>query len=176
MFSSFCKWSSLFFLTWMLIIIGLSSCKPVDVFEKTTAIPHHQWKADFPCEAGFDITDTSALYNVYLIFRHTDAYKYNNVWVNTGYQSPGQSGMTYKKLNFIIGDEKNSRWKGSGMDDIWEARELFPADSLFAGNPTKFNKPGRYLFKLYHAMYDQPLDHVLNVGVRIEKFQKELLK
>jgi len=158
-----------------MVIMSMIACKQSDVFESTTAIPRFQWKADLPCEAGFDITDTTALYNVYLVFRHTDAYKYNNVWINAGFQEPGKT-MQFKKLNFVIGDERNSMWKGSGMDDIWEARELFPADSLFTGNPTKFQHPGHYQFKLYHAMYDEPLDHVLHVGVRVEKFPKDLLK
>ena len=163
------------FLSVIVTMLSLSACKPGDVYENTTAIPLFKWKADFPCEAGFDITDTASLYNVYLVFRHTDAYKYNNVWINAGFQEPGKP-MQYKKLNFIIGDERNSQWKGSGMNDIWEARELFPADSLFQGNPTRFHKPGHYTFRLYHAMYDEPLNNVLHVGVRVEKFQKELLK
>lgn len=148
---------------------GLVACKPGNVFENTTAIPHFQWQADFPCDAEFDITDTTSFYNVYLVFRHTDAYKYNNVWINAGFQEPGKN-MQFKKLNFIIGDEKNSQWKGSGMNDIWEVRELFPADSLFQGNPTRFHQPGHYRFRLFHAMYDQPLQNVLHVGVRVEKF------
>jgi len=152
--------------TLLLLFLG---CKSAAVFEKTTAIPKFQWKADFPCEAEFDITDTAASYNIYLVFRHTDAYKYNNVWVNAGFQTPGKP-MIFKKLNFVISDERMSKWKGTGMDDIWEVRELFPADSLFSGNPTRFTNPGHYRFKLYHAMYDEPLDQVMNVGVRIEKF------
>jgi len=48
------------------------------------------------------------------------------------------------------------------MDDIYEHRVLIQPE-------TKFTKPGTYSFTLEQIMRDDPLQHVLNVGVRVEK-------
>ena len=58
----------------------------------------------------------------------------------------------------------NNGWKGSGMDDIYEHRVRILD---LAGFP----KPGTYSFTLEQIMRDDPLPHVLNVGVRLEKVQ-----
>jgi hypothetical protein len=48
------------------------------------------------------------------------------------------------------------------MDDIYEHRVLIQPE-------TKFTKPGTYSFTLEQIMRDDPLLHVMNVGVRVEK-------
>ena len=52
-------------------------------------------------------------------------------------------------------------WLASGMDDIYEHRiKLIPARKLIAGN---------YKFILENIMREDPLQQVLNVGIRVEK-------
>jgi gliding motility-associated lipoprotein GldH len=53
-------------------------------------------------------------------------------------------------------------WLGSAMDDIYEQRVLIQPQ-------TKFKKPGDYHFTLQEIMREDPLKHVLNVGIRVEK-------
>jgi hypothetical protein len=48
------------------------------------------------------------------------------------------------------------------MDDIYEHRVQIQQE-------TKFAHPGKYSFTLEQIMREDPLKHVLNVGVRIEK-------
>mgnify|MGYP003461691057 FL=1 len=53
------------------------------------------------------------------------------------------------------------------MDDIYEHHiPLTPA-----GTPFYFRKPGEYIFTIEQAMREDPLEHVMNVGLRIEKKQ-----
>ena len=62
------------------------SCKQTDVFEKNTVIPKYEWRSDFSATGDFVITDTVSAYSIYLVLRHTDAYKYNNIWLTIGYK------------------------------------------------------------------------------------------
>ena len=49
------------------------------------------------------------------------------------------------------------------MDDIWEIR------TQINQSPIQFRHQGEYEFTLEQIMREDPLKHVLNVGVRIEK-------
>jgi len=138
-----------------------SSCKQLDVYEKDTAIPKNEWQAAFEAKGSFDIADTLSPYNIYVTLRHTDAYKYNNIWLNIGMQSPGDS-IVYQKINLHLGSDATG-WEGKGMNDIWDVKKLVnPA-------PWRFKKRGIYNFNIMQIMRDDPLLHVMSVGLRIEK-------
>ena len=137
------------------------SCKQLNVYEKDISIPKYEWQSDFVATGNFTITDTLSSYNIYLTLRHTDAYKYNNIWLNVGMQAPGDS-LYYQKINLHLGTDANG-WEGNGMNDIWEVRKLLNAE------PRRFMKAGVYNFSMSQIMRDNPLLHIMNVGLRIEK-------
>ena len=61
--------------------------------------------------------------------------------------------------------DKEKGWLGTGMDDLYEHRiALTPINQQFY-----FKKAGTYTFSLEHVMREEPLEHVMNVGLRIEK-------
>lgn len=139
----------------------LVSCKQIDVFEKNTVIPKYEWKSDFKVSGSFTISDTISAYSIYLVLRHTDAYKYNNIWLNIGLQPPGDS-LQKQKVDIKLGDDANG-WEGTGMNDIWEVRKLLN------GEPRRFKKPGYYYFEITQIMRDNPLPEMMSAGLRIEK-------
>ena len=137
------------------------SCNPIEIFEKDTAIPGYEWKQNFSVKGDFIIADTISPYSIYVVLRHTDAYKYNNIWLNIGLQPPGDT-MHIQKVNLILGDDANG-WEGSGMNDIWEVRKLLN------GAARRFKQPGKYSFSISQIMRDNPLLHIMSAGIRIEK-------
>jgi gliding motility-associated lipoprotein GldH len=140
-----------------------SSCRQIEVFEKNTPIPNYEWKQGFAAEGTFIIADTVAAYNLMLVLRHTDAYAYNNIWLNVGLQSPGDS-MYFQKIDLSLGNDA-AGWEGAGMNDIWEVRKLLN------GQPRRFKKKGEYRFRIMHIMRDDPLKNVMSAGLRVEKAQ-----
>ena len=142
-------------------LIILSSCKQINVFEKNTPIPKYEWQSSFAATGTFNIEDTMAAYNLSIVLRHTDAYAYNNIWLNVGLQSPGDS-MYYQKIDLALGSDAGG-WEGTGMNDIWEVRKLLN------GKPRRFKKKGEYKFRILHIMRDEPLKNVMSAGLRIEK-------
>lgn len=139
----------------------LVSCQQIDVYEKNTPIPQYEWQRNFTATGSFTIKDTSAYYNVNVVLRHTDAYAYNNVWLNIGLQSPGDS-MYFQKIDLLLGNDA-SGWEGAGMNDIWEVRKLLN------GQARRFKKAGTYQFQILQLMRDEPLKHVMSAGLRVEK-------
>ncbi len=151
------------FLFVLIIIIStiLTACTRLDVFEKNMVIPKNQWPYSLQPSFDFIIKDTTASYNLYIVLRHTDAYRYNNIWLNVGTQSPGDS-TRYQKFELQLGSDAKG-WEGTGMDDIWELRKLI------TNGPVKFNKAGNYHFSVAQIMRENPLPNIMNIGIRVEK-------
>jgi len=140
----------------------LNSCAEIDIFEKNIAIPNIQWYNNYNATGSFIIKDTNSTYNVFLVLRHTDAYMYNNIWLNIGLQAPGDEALKYQKINLLLGNDAKG-WEGVGMNDIWEVRKLI------SGVPKRFIKPGVYNFSITQLMRDNPLSNLISVGVSVQK-------
>lgn len=138
-----------------------SSCGTIDVFEKSVSIPNHEWNSSYKPEIDFEITDTASLYNIFVVVRHTDAYMYNNIWMNVYTQVPLDT-TNKQRLDLRLATD-NKGWLGSGMDDIYEHR------ILITHTPQRLTKPGVYKFRLENIMREDPLKYVMNVGIRVEK-------
>ncbi len=145
----------------VLISLLTISCRNLDVYEKTVAFPNQKWLYQFKPEFKFSISDTRSAYNIFLVVRHTDAYKYNNLWLKADITPPGDSTKT-QNIDLTLATDQ-SGWEGKGMDDIFEYRK-----NITPG-PVPFKKPGEYKITLSQIMRENPLDHLMNVGVRIEK-------
>jgi gliding motility-associated lipoprotein GldH len=142
--------------------LWLTSCDTIDLYEKVVPIPKHQWNSNYKPEFTFHIKDTAIPYQLYFIIRHNNNYRYNNIWVKLTAKSPVDTIRTFT-LDLPLANKEG--WLGSGMDDLFEHRVAFALD------PAKFRfaRSGDYVFTLEQAMRDNPLDNVMNVGIRIEK-------
>ena len=150
------------FLLILILSIAFISCREIDLFEKNIAVPNMQWFNNYNATGSFIIKDTTSTYNVLIVLRHTDAYLYNNIWLNVGLQAPGDAGLKYQKINLTLGNDAKG-WEGIGMNDIWEVRKLI------SGVPKKFIKAGTYNFSIAQLMRDNPLQHIISVGLSIQK-------
>ena len=145
----------------LLLTLLAASCIKIDQFEKTAQIPSRQWFYNNTPAFTFHITDTSSLYNLYIVLRHTDAYNYSNIWLRLGTQFPRDS-MHFQNINLTLASDAKG-WDGTGIDDIFEVRENI------SRGPIPFKKPGDYTFSVSQIMRENPLENILNVGVRLEK-------
>jgi len=136
----------------------LASCTTVDLYEKTISLPDHEWKGSYKPEFDFIIKDSTSLYQVYFILRHTEKYNYKNIWINLYSQPPGD---TLHKAQYEITLATNKGWLGSGLDDIYEHRQPLTGQVRL--------KAGTYKLIVENIMREDPLQHVLNAGIRIEK-------
>lgn len=149
------------FLPYCFVLMLFAACKQIDVFEYNKVIPKNEWHRNAPIKGEFTITDTSSVFNIYIVLRHTDAYQYNNIWLNIGIQAPGDT-MSFQNVNLSLASDDQG-WEGVGLNDIWEVRKLI------SGIPRRFIKPGKYHFEIRQIMRHDPLLHVLNAGLRVER-------
>ena len=145
----------------LVFVSFITACETIDVFEKNVSIPNHEWSSAYQPEIAFEISDTTSFYNIYVVLRHTDAYRYKNIWMNIYTQVPGDTLLKQRLDLLLAADDKG--WLGSGMDDIFEHRVRI------TGEPQKLTRPGLYKFRLEQIMREEPLQYVMNVGIRVEK-------
>ena len=148
-----------FFLSLFAISLAIFSCKQVNIYEKNTPISHYKWQQNFAATGTFFIKDTTSSYNIYVVLRHTDAYKYNNIWLNIGVQEPGDT-MFFQNKDLILANDATG-WEGTGMNDIWEIRKLIYVH--------KFRKTGECKFSITQIMRDNPLPDIMSAGLRVQK-------
>ncbi|MBK5269473.1 MAG: gliding motility lipoprotein GldH [Bacteroidia bacterium] len=137
-----------------------SSCTNIDLYEKTVAIPNHAWKSSFKPSFTFTIKDTTKPYQIFLVLRHTEKYNFTNIYVNLYAQLPGQDTVIKIRRDLTLATNDKG-WLAEGMDDIYEHR-------IELGEPEKL-KAGTYTFTLEQIMREDPLENVLDAGLRIEK-------
>ncbi len=144
-------------------LLTVVSCTETGLYEKVVFMKGNEWSNAQSPEFNFEIKDTSANYHVYFLFRHADAYAYNNVWISLKSKLPGDSVPRTERFDIQLA--ANNRWLGSGMDDIFDHRVLLYRE------PVRFIKPGNYTIQIKHDMRVEPLQHVFNVGLRLEKLK-----
>ena len=109
----------------------------------------------------FEISDTLASYQLFLILRHNDQYHYNNIWLNVFIKGPDNKIQKFQIEKVLA--TNIAGWLASGMDDIYEHRLALTAE------PIMFKKPGRYIFTIQQIMREDPLQNVMDIGLRLEK-------
>lgn len=144
----------------ILLVSILFSCTTIDIFEKSVAIPGHEWKSSYRPSFEFNIIDTTTTYNVFLVFRHTEKYNFNNIFINLYVKGPGMDSTIKIQQDVLLATNEKG-WLGTGMDDVYEHRS-----TLAARQPLK---AGTYTFTIEQIMREDPLQEVLNVGLRLEK-------
>ncbi len=142
----------------------LSGCMPSPYYQKAVSVPQNAWRYDFKPKFQFEIEDTAALYNLYFLIRHTEAYPFSNVWLWIHTKSPGDSVAEKSRIEIPLA-EKSGKWLGRGMGEIWEQRMPITRND----NPMVFTKPGVYEISFEQNMRINPLPEVLQVGLRVEK-------
>ena len=148
------------------LLFGTVACTTIDLHEKTAAFPGHAWKKANRLSFTFHISDTTAVYDLQLVIRHTDRYNFNNIWLNLGVKTPGEDSLRQFRVQRVLAtDEKG--WLGSGMDDIYEHR--ISLNDVLLEHAVSLRRRGDYTFTLEQIMREDPLQQVLNAGIRLEK-------
>lgn len=151
-------WFKFFLVLYIAILI--SACQTIDLFEQVTSYPDHQWASKQINQYQFKISDTNALYNMYFVIRHHNAYHYKNIWLQVNTQAAGDS-LQKQTININLADDMNG-WMGAGMDDIYDHRVLI--------NTKPMKLPlGAFKISTQQIMREDPLQNILTTGIRVEK-------
>lgn len=148
----------------LLFSMLMLGCVQSPYYQKDYSISGTGWDYDFTPSFKFDISDTSVLYKMQFLIRHTEAYPYGNIWLIAHVKKPGDTLFEKTRMEIPLA-EPTGKWLGRGMGEVWEQRMPL---SLQAGD-SLFNTAGTWEIKLEQNMRINPLPEVLQIGLRIEK-------
>jgi len=147
----------------LLIAIPLFwACGNVVLVDRTVEFEEKSWDVKSEFNTKFEVTDTVSNYNFFVTMRNTDEYPYQNIFVFLKTEFPnGKSKLD--TINCPLADARG-KWLGKGFGGVYDNRVLYMAQK-------RFPLTGSYSINIEHAMRDEELSGILDVGVRIEKAQ-----
>lgn len=148
----------------LLILVSIVlSCRHIEVTERVADIPRHEWSKKTPAVVEMDITDT-ATYELYLLVRHTQQYRYNNLVARVAIQDTASHTLASFKVNASL-VTASGKWAGNTIDDLYDHRiRLHTRVAL---------KRNRYRFSISQLMKDDPLPFILNAGIGLQKITEK---
>ncbi|NDF97550.1 MAG: gliding motility lipoprotein GldH [Chitinophagia bacterium] len=152
-------------IVWLSVLCIIEGCTQLELYEKSVPLAAQRWENTYRPTFDFIIKDTTARYDVALVLRHRDRYHYNNIWLRISVTDPQGKNYSFE-TDLLLGTNEKG-WLGAGMDDIYEHRISLQKELLTAG--VSFRQAGTYRFSIEQVMREDPLEEVMNVGLRIEK-------
>ncbi len=139
----------------------LSGCDKNVVFEQNINFKNQQWHRDSIKTFIAEIGDTVSSFNIYINCRITGLYPNSNLFlfVNT----KGPKGLIIRDTMECILANDRGKWLGKGFGDVWSNRIPFK-------QKIRFPARGIYSFEIEQAMRQRELNSILDVGIRIEKY------
>ncbi|MCD4732479.1 MAG: gliding motility lipoprotein GldH [Bacteroidales bacterium] len=154
-------WSNLFFVFALLIMF--SSCDPQRIYEKNIQVNPNGWPAGEDVLFEVPVNDSLMLYNFYINLRHTENYKFSNLYlfIETHFPEGSQASDT---IELILADN-TGKWYGKGFGKIKEYQVLIR-------QAVTFPVTGIYNVSIVQGMREENLEGVEDIGIRIERMDQ----
>jgi gliding motility-associated lipoprotein GldH len=153
------KNASLIFLVLSLPLI--TACDKYRVYEQYYKFDNKVWVADTTLRFGFEIADTSKLYNILYSVRYTIEYPYYNLYVKYKFKTQSDSVLYADLHEMNLNHPKTGQPLGSG---IGSTKSL----QIYAFKDFKFKQAGKYIFEVLQYMRQDSLPDILDFGLRVE--------
>lgn len=146
------------------LVLSFAACGPDYLFDEEKNIPNGAWAYRDTLDFKFSVTDTTALYNLYVDFVYADTFPNQNIYVKFHTLFPSGKSLG-KPLSFDFFDPLgNSTGKCSGQ----ECRTQIPIQQN-----AFFEKAGEYTITLEQFGRRDPLPGIKSVGLAVEKTGKK---
>lgn len=136
----------------------LFSCEQ-PLYENYEQIQNAVWEKNKEFLFAFEITDTTALYDITLEVRNNNIYPYRNLWLFSEEKFPDGSIMR-DTTEYKLADE-NGKWNGQGFSVF---QQSFPFRANYS-----FPQGGEYSFTFLQGMRRDELKGIQAIGLRVEK-------
>jgi len=150
--------------SFFVLILSLSACGPNYLFEEEKDIPKGQWAYRDTLDFKFNVTDTTAVYNILVDFEYADSFPNQNIYVKFYTRFPdGKRLSTPLSFDFFdpVGNPSGKCSGGTCSAQIAIQQNAF------------FEKPGEYLITLEQFGRQDPMPGIISVGLSVEKAGKK---
>jgi len=147
------------FLLIMMVQVGIYACDSNRIYESNVKIPAGGWQYTERARFEVDIADTISPCNIYINIRNNNRYKSMDFWMFVDVYSP--AGLMQRDTVKIMLADHRGKWLGHGLGDKFDVRMVFQKN-------VRFPAAGKYVFEYEHAMRDELLVGIEDIGLRIE--------
>ena len=151
MFSS-CKF---FFL-----ICIFASCGKDEFFDEDKSVDGGIWNSKSTIEFEVDITDTISSYDIFIDFRHNDNYEYSDIYLLFDIEFPNTK-IANDTVHIVMQDH-TGKWFGKNSGSLIQNHVMIKPN-------IRFPLSGKYKMRIKHAMRDEKLNGIEDVGITISK-------
>jgi len=141
-------------------MLALTSCGPDTLYVKNIPIDRAGWPADQFITFQVPVEDLAGVYMIYLQVRNDGRYENSNLWLFVTTHSP--TGATLRDTIECRLSDEEGRWLGRGSGGRYSLEIPYRYR-------VRFPEKGTYLFEIEHGMRTRLLQHVTDLGLRIEK-------
>ncbi len=138
----------------------LFSCDRSSIYDRNTAIPKQIWNAGDTLTYYVNIADTVHSHNIYLNIRNSQQYEYSNIFLFVSTYAP--NGNFVKDTFEITLADRTGKWLGKGVANVFSLQVPYKLK-------IRFPYMGIYLFEIQHAMWNNNLMGITDIGLRVEK-------
>ena len=142
------------------IVVIIFSCVPKADYECYKTFKQSVWHKDSVAFFEFVNKDANNQFDIYWNVRNMGNYPYSNLWLFVSMQAP--DGTLIKDTLELTLAEKNGRWLGKGIGDLYDQSFLYQQS-------IKFPVQGNYQFKIQQGMRNVQLTGIHDFGLSITK-------
>jgi len=143
-----------------IITLSITACDSNRVFEENHDFKSETWYRDSTLEFNIQITDTLAIYNVYLNNRISSTYDFSNLYLFIDTDLPNNRHL--RDTVECLLREPSGKPLGKGFGNVW-------SNKIPYRKHVRFPFSGNYKFTIEQAMRVDTLESILSAGIRIEK-------
>ncbi|MEM9822487.1 MAG: gliding motility lipoprotein GldH [Bacteroidota bacterium] len=138
----------------------LMSCGPDYLFQEKIELPNQEWTYENIAEFKVEVTDTMALYHLYLDIEHSVHYPHQNIYVKIHTLFP--SGEKLSKQIPIDFADKGGQWYGKCSGEWCRLRVVIQEGAFF-------NAVGTHVFSFEQYLRMSPLPGMKSLAFGVEQ-------
>ena len=142
-------------------LLMLSSCMRGRIYEKYESLQNWDWNYADSKSFPIEIKEPGKHYNIYVNVRHSEDYLYSNLWVQLQIKKPGNKEDNQRFALTLATQE--GRWLGTRLGSIYDIPPFLVLQNY------SIPDIGQYNFILRHAMRDDKISGIMDVGIRVEQ-------
>lgn len=143
----------------VVFLFSISSCGDQAYYDDVYSFDNERWSKKDTATFEVPVEDTTHMFQFSLSLRTTTEYEYSNLWVYILSTAP--DGSTSKVAQKLPLARPDGSWIGTVSGTVVQTEVKFAAKHF----PLK----GDYTFELVNATQQETIDHVLDIGLRIQQ-------
>jgi gliding motility-associated lipoprotein GldH len=146
-----------------LLAVLLCGCDANTIVDSNLSMPARNWNYANKVKTVIEIKDTSKPVSIYFKLRHTNDYRYSNIFVLFRIKAGGQKTQT-RRYEYKLA-QPDGQWNGSGSGNLYTY--VMPLLTNY-----KFPAAGKYLLEIEQNMRDNPLREISDAGIKVVSLEQ----